>query len=104
VKATGTGITINLQDISFMPLSSLSVDEPVSDTLLYIRNELMPQWRFQESLIDPQHCVSIASNFILSDVNKFSLLSFQDLTISCRPILSEDPEYCEQFFHKDEKP
>lgn len=61
VKAEGFGITIDLQSTSFTcPTTTLQVSTLVSDTVLQVNGQFLSGWRFQECLLDPDHCVSVA--------------------------------------------
>lgn len=61
VKAEGFGITVDLQSTTFTcPTTSLSASHSVSDTLLQVNGQSLSGWQFQESLLDPDHCVSVA--------------------------------------------
>ena len=63
VKATGTGIVVDLQKISFkIKTSDLRIDAVVTDTELYINGTHLEDWNFEESLLDENHCVTVALN------------------------------------------
>ena len=59
VKGHGHGLGWNLQRLSFKVKSPLE-KEVVCDSELYLDGELAKQWRFEETLLDPQHCVTTA--------------------------------------------
>ncbi|KAF4523324.1 hypothetical protein B566_EDAN011804 [Ephemera danica] len=103
VKATGTGITVNLQDISFKIHSPLRLGSTVCDTSLSITGQSMTDWKFEENLLNQQHCVGMACNFPFSP-DGFKILSIAELISDLEPFLPPDPDYCKAFFAKDERP
>lgn len=114
VKALGIGISCDLQTISFScPTPMLSQNIITTDTKLYLKGNLLLHWKFEETLLDPNHCVAIAfENKELSDmkheetnveVNKFTFLSFEDLTKSCIPFEEYEEHFWKSFQSKSEK-
>jgi len=107
VKATGTGIAVDLQKISFkIKTSDLRIDEVVTDTELYVNGTRLEDWNFEESLLDENHCVAVALNGKGrdSDPLTFKCLDFSELMSGSKPLLSVDPVYSENFFKKEETP
>jgi 4'-phosphopantetheinyl transferase len=107
VKATGTGIAVDLQQISFRVMTSeLSVGVMITDTELYVNGSHLEDWNFEETLLDENHCVAIALNGNVrgTDPVTFKCLDFSELMYGSKPLLSADPVYSQSFFKKDEKP
>jgi 4'-phosphopantetheinyl transferase len=107
VKATGTGIAVDLQQISFrIKTNALTVGAVVTDTELYVSGNRLEDWNFEESLLDESHCVSVALNGRdkVSDSVAFRCLDFNELMNGSKPLLSVDPVYSQNFFKKYEKP
>jgi 4'-phosphopantetheinyl transferase len=105
VKAIGTGLTLNLKNINFDIISELQEDQIVTNTSLYINNKKQA-WTFEESLLDPFHCVVVAveqpnniSQFLNSLI--FKKLSFNQLLKNATPLLPKDFEYSKRYFLKD---
>ncbi|KAF2896343.1 hypothetical protein ILUMI_09850 [Ignelater luminosus] len=108
VKAIGVGITINLQDICFkINTPVLKKDSLVADTELFVSN-IKQNWRFEESLIDNEHCVAVAlcNDENLDEENNiiFKELQFSDIVENAIPLLEYDEAYCKQFFEKSYAP
>jgi 4'-phosphopantetheinyl transferase len=107
VKATGTGIVVDLQRISFrVNTSVLRMGVVVTDTELYVNGNHLEDWSFEESLLDENHCVAVAlsGKGRGSDPVVFRYLDFNELMNGSKPLLSADPAYSQNFFKKDEKP
>ncbi|CAB3368132.1 Hypothetical predicted protein [Cloeon dipterum] len=104
VKATGTGITVNLQNLSFHTTALLDPDLIVTDTVLSSSGEKLTEWYFEESLLDAEHCVSLCRNFNVASLEKFEHLSISDLFLGLDPVNSEDTDYTLKFLSKDERP
>ena len=107
VKALGVGIVSDLKDIEFRSSSKLSENELITDTSLYIDGDKQ-NWLFEESLLDSEHCVTVALQQNDSSDNYKSVL-FEEIGIgkllkNAVPLIPEDPEYCKQYFAKREKP
>ncbi|KDR21166.1 L-aminoadipate-semialdehyde dehydrogenase-phosphopantetheinyl transferase [Zootermopsis nevadensis] len=107
VKATGTGIAVNLQQINFkIKSSNLRTGAVVTDTELFVNGNHLEDWSFEESLLDENHCVAVA----LSGKGRgsvpvvFKCLDFSELMNGSKPLLSADPAYSQMFFKKEEKP
>lgn len=61
MKAVGTGIVHNLQTLSFScKTPSLKYGEIVTDTKLYKDDVYQKNWKFEESLLDDNHCTAVA--------------------------------------------
>lgn len=107
LKAIGIGITTDLRKINFNITSDLQEGKLTSDTSLHI-DDVKQAWIFEESLLDPFHCVAVAleqqhhnsecSNNIFKDLSPFQLLE------NVIPLLPEDFEYCKRYFAKDLSP
>lgn len=105
VKAIGVGITVNLQEISFrVNTKYLLENQVVNNTELYVKGEKM-NWNFQETLLDENHCVSVASNkpehFV--DGGTFKFITFEELVKNCVPLGDVDEAFCEGYFKKLDK-
>lgn len=105
VKATGTGITVDLQQISFQPKTNLQVGIVASDTLLYTNGVKKVDWCFEETLLDTEHCVSVALNKEKKcEGVPFQVLHFEELISGCDPLLPVDVMGCKNFFNKQDHP
>ena len=106
VKAIGTGITVDLQRISFrVNTLHLEIGQVVTDTELYVNGVHMKDWNFEESLIDKEHCVAVAlAEKNMAESSPFHCLDFNELMKNCKPILLPDPVYSQNFFKKQETP
>lgn len=107
VKATGTGIGVDLQQISFrIKTSDIRIGTVVTDTELYVNDNHLEDWNFEESLLDENHCVAVAMSrkSRVSDPVVFRYLDFSELMNGSKPLLSVDPAYSHNFFMKDDKP
>ena len=60
VKADGEGLAWDLQRLSFQLLQNSFDDKIICDSELSIDRQLVKNWHFQESLLDPDHWVSTA--------------------------------------------
>lgn len=110
VKATGTGITVNLQNISFRICTrTLATDKVVTDTKLFVNDKEETDWHFEEMLLDQDHCVAVAWKNMASEESvlsheTFKFLTFQDIVHNFEPGFSHDEVYCKNFLQKEEKP
>ncbi|KAJ8909696.1 hypothetical protein NQ315_002736 [Exocentrus adspersus] len=105
VKATGVGITVNLQDISFkINTNILSKEFIVNDTQLYVKGLKLEEWEFQEMLIDDFHCVSVALHKSNNETVIFREIAFHELMEGSFPLMIGDEQYCTDYFKKAEKP
>lgn len=109
VKALGVGITMDLSKIDFHINSELNNNKIINDTNLYINN-VKENWIFEESLIDSNHCVSVALEKNKYDFNNssndliFKNIDSNELLKNVNPYYKEDIDYCKKYFLKDEKP
>lgn len=103
VKALGVGITIKLQDLSFKLLTPLKVGTYVRDTELYIKDEKLEGWEFEETLIDEDHCVAVATNKKIGGAAGFREVSFGFVTEKAEPLLVLDENYALDYFRKMDK-
>ncbi|GLH10251.1 Neurexin-4, partial [Gryllus bimaculatus] len=89
VKAIGSGITVDLQKISFrIHTRMLSANAVVADTKLFVDGNEKSEWHFEEMLLDSEHCVSVAWKDVLPKSSAsiqptFQFLSFEDLVQNC---------------------
>ncbi|XP_073984271.1 L-aminoadipate-semialdehyde dehydrogenase-phosphopantetheinyl transferase [Rhodnius prolixus] len=112
VKATGTGITVDLQKIRFK-LNSETIENNkfVDDTVVFVDSVKQNNWIFQETLLLEDHCTAVALLFKNnSDKNKlflqekFTFVNFKELMENASVILNEDRLFCDNFFKKDVEP
>lgn len=63
VKAVGKGIGFSLQRLDFHVASdsNISIGEVDSGSSLYIDNVLARGWLFEETMVDEEHCVAVAT-------------------------------------------
>lgn len=106
VKAVGVGIGIELASLSFSVKAPLPAqfDHAETGTTLSVNGKIEEGWKFEESLLDAEHCVAVAikdSNF--SSV-PFSFLKWEDIIENYEPLLPPDSVYCYNYFKKLEKP
>lgn len=102
VKATGSGLTIDLKKICFVPKSELKKNVIVSDTELFIDGQLMPDWCFHELLYN-DYTITVCLKGSLTPVN-FEFINFQDLIHNAEMITGPDNNYCKLFMNKEEEP
>lgn len=102
VKATGTGLTIDLKKICFVPQNELKKDLILNDTKLFINDTLMSDWSFHEYLYD-DYIITVCIKGSITPVN-FKLITFQDLISNAEMITEEDENYCKLFLSKEEQP
>ncbi|KAK8784119.1 hypothetical protein V5799_009517 [Amblyomma americanum] len=109
VKAIGYGLSISLQRLDFNCLTREVKEGAITkDTQLYFDGQLLADWIFQETLLDPDHCVCTALNVgskAISPVdNLFTVLSFEELTRGSRPVGSSNDCDWTAFAGKSEFP
>lgn len=105
VKATGTGIVVDLRLIEFkIKTKRLKQDAYVSDTELYLNNVKQEDWVFHEILLDSEHIVAVAVNLKQCESSPFVFLNFEQLMNESMPLLNSDLDYCKEFLCKDEEP
>jgi len=102
VKATGTGLTIDLRKICFVPKSELKKDVILTDTELFIDGQLMSDWSFHELLYN-DYTITVCLKGSITTVN-FSLINFDDLMSNAETITEEDNTYCKLYLSKEEEP
>lgn len=105
VKATGTGITIDLRTIVFKVNSKvLRRGDYVSDTVLYVNGIEQQKWEFHESLIDESHCVCVAlfheKGGSVFKSPPFCFLNIDELLDDCKQIIPFDSQFCQDFLNK----
>ncbi|GIY39549.1 l-aminoadipate-semialdehyde dehydrogenase-phosphopantetheinyl transferase [Caerostris extrusa] len=62
VKAIGTGIVFDLQSLSFSCTTPILPQGTITtDTKLYEKGQLKPLWKFEETFLDDNHCVAVAT-------------------------------------------
>nr|XP_031832248.1 L-aminoadipate-semialdehyde dehydrogenase-phosphopantetheinyl transferase [Nomia melanderi]XP_031832249.1 L-aminoadipate-semialdehyde dehydrogenase-phosphopantetheinyl transferase [Nomia melanderi] len=107
VKATGTGITIDLRTIDFKTNSKLKLNSITTDTILN-KNGIKQEWLFEETLLDAQHCVAVAlqenGKAPQSQNTVFEIINNDKLFVNSIPLLPVDTEYTEKYFKKEEHP
>jgi len=102
VKATGTGLTIDLSKICFVPKNELKKDVILNDTELFIDGKLMYDWSFHELLYD-DYTIAVCLKGSRAAVN-FKLINFDDLMSNAETITEEDNTYCKLYLNKEEEP
>lgn len=107
-KALGVGITMDLRELDFRTKTKLSINEYIDDTTLWIKG-IKQNWIFHETLLDRDHCVSVAlpmanERYNDSAIVKFEKLDFNQLVCNAVPLYPEDFQYAENYFAKEEKP
>ncbi|XP_053684741.1 L-aminoadipate-semialdehyde dehydrogenase-phosphopantetheinyl transferase [Sabethes cyaneus] len=108
VKNVGIGITVDLRKISFSIRSKkLDTKSSVCDSTLKLNDELLKNWRFEESLIDKNHCVAVALENVPDDAdltaNCFQIIDFSMLVEGHKPLLAIDEIYCDNIVGKEYK-
>ena len=91
VKAIGTGISYPLEKLTFLPSQKDLDCQTISTTELLIDNCRTTQWSFEESMLDCDHCVSVAKNMKVNKdkINQsFTVLTFDDVFKSSEPLCS----------------
>jgi len=115
VKAIGHGLGFNLQRLSFFTHSPLQVHSLTKDTVLFVDEVKEENWNFEETLLDSEHCVCIATKMCqelesptsenLSDKDKFSLLTCETILSNMKPLTKSSEEVWSNFCQKiDKKP
>ncbi|GBN57605.1 L-aminoadipate-semialdehyde dehydrogenase-phosphopantetheinyl transferase [Araneus ventricosus] len=112
VKAIGTGIVVDLQSLSFKcPTPILHQGVITEDTKLYENGNLRSQWKFEETFLDGNHCVAVATELIHQknleekrhESRNFVFLAFNDLMQNCKPFVQEEENFWKNFISKSEK-
>lgn len=117
VKALGVGIGFDLQRIDFhIYTPMLAAGERTSNTQLHVDGCHDCSWRFEETRIDNDHYVAIATQKVdavshpesniteKSDIPEFSQLSFSELILGAEPQTEPDLLFWHNFQSKLEKP
>ena len=78
VKATGTGITVDLQSLNFLVAGAVEVGRVESGTRLELAGQ-PADWRFEESLLDEDHIVSVAVEGVSTETEIFTVLNIQQI-------------------------
>ncbi|GAB0096253.1 4'-phosphopantetheinyl transferase [Sergentomyia squamirostris] len=107
VKNLGVGITVDLQRISFQLGSMELTDTPTMATKLFLDEKIATEWKFEESLIDSQHCVAVS---LLNTPQsppyvppQFERVTFEQLMQNAKPLLPIDDSYCHNIQQKEYK-
>ncbi|XP_055528416.1 L-aminoadipate-semialdehyde dehydrogenase-phosphopantetheinyl transferase [Wyeomyia smithii] len=108
VKNVGIGITVDLRKISFSIRSQrLDTKSVVCDSTLKLNDDPLRNWRFEESLIDKDHCVAVALENVPADndlsSNCFQIIDFTTLVEGHKPLLAIDEIYCDGIIGKEYK-
>lgn len=111
VKNIGVGITINLQSIDFrLSTENLSNASHIRDSSVSVDGKHLPDWIFEESLLDDEHCVAVAINNPVpeylqhTDTDfRFEIIDFDTLMTNSQPLIDKDTEYCRRIFNKEYK-
>ncbi|XP_050545503.1 L-aminoadipate-semialdehyde dehydrogenase-phosphopantetheinyl transferase [Daktulosphaira vitifoliae] len=102
VKAIGTGLTINLRNVCFVPKQDLKKNDFVTDTELYVNNEVMHNWVFHEYLYH-DYTITVCLNRNIHPI-EFKMLSFNELIYNAEYITEDDENYCNIFMAKENQP
>lgn len=96
-KNTGIGITADLRSIDFtVRTAPLDRTTPATDTIVHVSGALGADWRFEESLLDAEHCVCVAlhGHDAAADAIPFETIGFDELMAGAKPLLAKDADYC----------
>ncbi len=106
LKATGSGLTESLRDISFNIKDEIvEEDKFITSTEVMVGGELQTNWCFHEILIDPDTFAAVALSPKCEPLtNGFEHLTFEELVNEAEEITSFDEEYCDNFFKKPNLP
>ena len=102
VKAVGVGIGMNLLSLDFNvshPLTGI-----ITSTRLEKDGKLEDGWRFEEQLIDNEHCVCVALKPDNSSSESFQFLKLEDLLLPDCPLLPGRDQWAADFEAKEEEP
>lgn len=104
VKGLGQGLSWNLQRLSFTIHQELEVQKVIHDSELCIDREGQAQnWHFEETLLDPQHCVctAICTGFYDEAPNVFAFVTPQTLLQAFNsPLATKDNDEWTNFCQK----
>lgn len=110
VKALGIGIGFTLHRLEFHVNSEVPVGRTVCDTKVYVDGSLQQDWRFEETMLDDKHGVSVALKKKDSgqkwspSTHPFKQLDFEELLSGAEPQTPADPAYWDSFTAKSERP
>lgn len=107
VKNIGVGITIPLNEISFsISTRNMEPGRLVTDTVLYVRNVLQKEYRFEETLLDDKHavavCLKVGEN-VEYDPSPYTYLTFKELVKDAKPLHEQDHQFSSDFIKKEIK-
>ncbi|XP_024085970.1 L-aminoadipate-semialdehyde dehydrogenase-phosphopantetheinyl transferase [Cimex lectularius] len=105
VKATGTGITVDLGKINFKLNTKLISHESFNeDTEVSVNGKKQDNWTFQEILLPGNYCACVAlspsAKKMLYKDQKFSEIKIDDIINSVENITHPDEKYCIEFLKK----
>ncbi|CAL1540141.1 unnamed protein product [Lymnaea stagnalis] len=114
VKTLGTGIGFEVSRLNFkLRTPELSDKQVTTDTEVEIDDDLAPEWRFEETMVD-DHCVAVAfqdtaktdDNEKPGQATQFTVLDIQEVLAGCEPLTGNTPdqEYWEVFSSREEEP
>ena len=98
VKADGSGIDLDLKRISFeCRTPNLKTNVVTMDTTVRVDGVLLEDWVFEESLIDSNHCISVAYKRLDKDsspeISLFSEISVEQLLSEAVPLYEDRESY-----------
>ncbi|XP_018401186.1 PREDICTED: L-aminoadipate-semialdehyde dehydrogenase-phosphopantetheinyl transferase [Cyphomyrmex costatus] len=106
-KAIGTGVSTDLRTLDFRTNSKLTEDSIITDTVLFI-NGIKQNWLFEESLLDSQHCVTVAlqknDNSLQLHNTRFRIMNYDELMLHAVPLCPIDSQFITRYFMKSEQP
>jgi 4'-phosphopantetheinyl transferase len=101
IKAEGSGLSYGLQRLEFSPDPTWPPSHTTccSGSVLAIDGHRVSDWRFEESLIDKEHCVSVAVRGCRGDkaTPTFSEVGVSDLLSQLEPLTSKDHTHWTNF-------
>lgn len=103
VKAVGVGIGMDLLSLDFS-VGEFDLTKIATSTKLKINGQLDDDWRFEEQLLDDDHCVCVALKPANNDPEPFKLLTVEDLLLPDPPVLAEYDQWAKDFETKEEEP
>ena len=108
VKAIGVGLGLDLQRLEFHTKESNRGADVVCTTQLFKDGNLQPDWMFEESYIDDNHCVVVALNqnsvIPRTCVDRFIELTSEDLFRDLPEALNPDVKYWREYAGKEAWP
>jgi len=105
VKATGTGIVVDLQSLEFrMASMELHPGKYESGTKLFVNGE-HKSWQFEETILN-DHVIAVAFKNIQNrkESPPFSVLTVDEILSGAVPVLPADSKYVTNYFQKIECP